>query len=307
MLITLCGSNGFGLGRELSRIVEAFVAAHGELAVERFDGEEARYEQMLGAIESVSFLSPKKMVIVRELSANKQAAEQIDKLLDVVSDDVELILVEPKPDKRGVYYKTLKKRTELQEFNELDERGLAQWLVGEAKTRDVTLSSSDAFYLVTRMGAHQQSLDNELTKLVAYNPAITKDTINLLTEASPQGTIFNLLDAAFVGDSKRALELYAGQRAQKVEPQAILAMIIWQMHIVALVHAAGSKPTDEIAADTKISPFVLGKSKTIAVKLTKKEIVQLLENLCELDQKLKTQTMDADEALKNLLITLGTP
>ncbi len=305
MVVTLSGSNGFGLRRELGRIVEAFVAEHGELAVEKFDGEEATYEHMLAAIESVSFLSPKKLVIIRELSTNKPAVEQVDTLLDAVTDSVNVIFVEPKPDKRSVYYKTLKKRTELQECNELDERGLAQWLVSEAKSRGATLSSSDAFYLVTRMGANQQLLDNELTKLVAYNPVITRDTINLLTEASPQGTIFNLLDTAFGGDTKRALSLYAAQRAQKVEPQAILAMIVWQMHIVALVHAAGQKSTDEIAGDTKISPFVLGKSKNIASKLTKKEVIKLLENLCELDAKLKSQTMDADEALKNLLISLG--
>ncbi len=305
MVVTLSGSNSFGLGRELGRLVETFVAEHGDLAVEKFDGEETTYEQVLGAIESVSFLSPKKLIVIRELSANKQAVEEIDKLLDAVSNSVDVIFVEPKPDKRSVYYKTLKKRTELQECNELDERGLAQWLVGEAKNRNATLSQSDAFYLVTRMGANQQLLDNELTKLASYNPKISRDTINLLTEASPQGTIFNLLDAAFAGDGKRALTLYAGQRAQKVEPQAILAMIIWQMHIVTLVHAAGTKSTDEIAADTKISPFVLGKSKNIANRLSKQEVIKLLDELCELDMKLKSQTMDADEALKNLLISLG--
>lgn len=305
MIITLAGPNSFLLRKNLSLLEDAFIKEHDELAVEKFDGEEATQAQMLGAIESVSLLSPKKLIIIRELSANKLVAEQIDTLLNAASDSVDVVFVEPKPDKRGVYYKTLKKRTELQEFAELDERRLAQWLVSEAKNRGAKLNPSDAFYLVTRMGTNQQLLDNELTKLAAYNPAITRDTINLLTEASPQGTIFNLLDAAFAGDSKRALALYGGQRAQKVEPQAILAMIVWQMHIVTLVHAAGTKGADEVAQDTKLSPFVLGKSKTIANKLAKKEVISLLENLCDLDMKLKSQTMDADEALKNLLIRLS--
>lgn len=305
MIVTLTGSNGFLLRKSLRQIQSDFIKEHGDLAVERFDGEEATYEQILGAIVSVSFLTPRKLVIIRGLSGNKQAAEQIDKLLDAASDSADLVFVEPKPDKRSVYYKTLKKRTDMQEFAELDERGLANWLMGEAKSRGATLSSPDAFYLVSRVGANQQLLDNELTKLTEYNSVITRDTIDLLTETSPQGNIFNLLDAAFAGDSKRALKLYADQRAQKEEPQKILAMIVWQMHVVALVHAAGPKSADEIARDTKMSPYTLGKAKNIARRLTKAEVIELLDNLCELDRKLKSQAMDADEALKNLLISLG--
>lgn len=305
MITTLTGPNNFLLRQNLSRLRSAFVAEYGELAVERVDGEEARYEDILGAIESVSFLTPRKLVIIRSLSANKPVAERIDKLLDAASDSVDVVYIEPKPDKRSVYYKTLRKRTDMQEFAELDERGLTQWLASEAKNRGARLSFADANYLVQRVGASQQLLENELMKLTEYSPDITRNSIDLLTEATPQGSIFNLLDAAFAGDTKRALKLYASQRAQKEEPQKILAMIIWQIHIVALVHANGRKSADEIARDTKMSPYVLSKSKTIASKLTKTELLSLLDELCELDKKLKSQTMDADEALKNLIISLG--
>ncbi len=305
MITTLTGPNNFLLREKINRIQGAFIKEHGDLAVERLDGEETTAEQIMGAIESVPFLSSKKLVIIRDLSANKPASEEIEKLLDATSDSVDVVFVESRPDRRGVYYKTLKKRTEMQEFTEPDERGLANWLAREAKKREAKLSSSDAFYLVNRVGANQQLLDNELAKLIDYNPEITKATIELLCEPTPQGTVFNLLDAAFAGDTKRALKLYSDQRAQKEEPLKILAMIVWQMHIVTLVHAAGNKSVDEIARDTKMSPFVLGKSQNIARKLSKTQVIGLLDELCELDYKLKSQSMDADEALKNLIISLG--
>ncbi len=72
--------------------------------------------------------------------------------------------------------------------------------------------SKDAKYLVMRVGANQQTLSNELAKLLSYDKAITRQTIDLLTEQTPQSTIFELLDAAFAGNSKKAMELYAEQR-----------------------------------------------------------------------------------------------
>jgi DNA polymerase-3 subunit delta len=304
MITSLVGSNNFALQKRLQGIVDLFIKKHGDLAIERLDGEEVTHQHVLGAIESMPFLASKKLVIIHSLSGNKQAAEQIKKLLDAASETVDIIFVEPKPDKRGVFYKALKKQTELEEFNEPDDRTLADWLVTEAKRREAILSASDANYLMQRVGLQQQLLENELSKLVAYNPKITRQTIDLLTDASAEGTIFNLLDAAFAGNKKRVLELYKSQRAQRVEPQAILAMIVWQLYPVAILRAAGDRSIDEVARDTKLNPFVLRKSKSIADKLTREELSDLLTVLTDLDRRFKSEPIDTDEALQYVLLTL---
>ncbi len=81
---------------------------HGALAVERLDGEEASYEQIIGAVESLPFLAEKKMVIVQDLSANKQAVEALEQIINLAGDTTDLVVVEPHPDKRAAYYKQLK-------------------------------------------------------------------------------------------------------------------------------------------------------------------------------------------------------
>jgi DNA polymerase-3 subunit delta len=304
MITTLTGVNSFELQKRLHEFVDDFVKEYGDLAVERIDGEEATYEQLQAAVESLPFLVEKKLVIIHSLGANKQASARLDQLLDKVSDTADVIFVEPKPDKRGVYYKMLKKRTDLQEFKELEEQGLSRWITEEAKAKGGQISSNDARYLVQRAGLNQQLLENELTKLVAYDPKITKTTIDLLTEPSPEGTIFNLLDAAFAGDKKRVLNLYKSQRAQKVEPQAMLAMLVWQLYPVTLMQAAGGRSIDEIAVDTRLNPFVLRKSKTIADRISREELGSLLGLLTDLDKRFKSEPIDADEALQYILLTL---
>jgi DNA polymerase-3 subunit delta len=304
MITTLTGANSFGLSQELRRLTDAFVAQHGDLALERADGQEAGFDKIREILTSLPFLASQKMVILREPSNNKQFAESAEQILGAVPDTTDVILVEPKIDKRLSYYKFLKKSTDFQEFPELDQNGLAVWLVETAKSQKGSLSLADARYLIERVGLNQQLLSNELDKLLIYNPQISRPTIDLLTEATPQSTIFQLLEAAFAGNTKRTLDLYAEQRALKVEPPQIIAMLAWQLHVLSVIKLAGDGSADQIAKDAKLNPFVVRKSQSIANKLSQGEVRQLVTNLLEIDTASKRTNLDADEALQHYLLSL---
>jgi DNA polymerase-3 subunit delta len=305
MVTVLTGENSFMLQQELRRIVGGFVAEHTDMALEQLDGEEAEYDRMREALQSLPFLSSKKLVVLRKPSANKQFAEAAETLLTELSDSTDVLIIEPKPDKRTSYFKFLKKHTELTDYPELDVPQLAKWLVQTAKEQTGNLSISDATYLVERVGANQQLLSNELAKLLQYDTNITRTTIDLLTERTPQSTIFELLDAALAGHSKKALELYHEQRSMKVEPQQILALLGWQLHILALVKTAGERDPGEIARDAKLNPFVVRKSQGIVRRMTLAELKKLIHEVLNLDIRLKSESIDADEALQNLILTLN--
>ena len=289
----------------LQRRVTGFVAEHTDMGLERLDGEEASFDRMREALESLPFLASRKLVLLQSPSANKEFLEKATDLLKEVPETTDVLIIEPKLDKRTAYYKFLKKSTDFQEFNELDELGLSKWLVQMAKERGGTLSQTDARYLVERVGANQQLLANELAKLLNYDPKITRQTIDLLTDLTPQSTIFELLDAALAGKTQRALELYAEQRAMKVEPQQILALLAWQLHVLALVKVAGERDAGAIAREAKLNPFVVRKSQGVARRLSLAEVKQLVHNTLELDIRLKSEPVDADEALQTLLLQLA--
>jgi DNA polymerase III delta subunit len=146
---------------------------------------------------------------------------------------------------------------------------------------------------------------HELDKLLIHNPKITRQTIELLTEPTPQSTIFELLEAAFNGNARRAMALYDEQRAMKVEPQQIIAMIAWQLHIIALVKTAGQRSPDQIAKEAKISPFVVKKTASVARKIPPAEFKLLLQDLLKIDTRLKRESLDADEVLQHYLLQLA--
>ncbi|HVX48048.1 MAG TPA: DNA polymerase III subunit delta [Candidatus Saccharimonadales bacterium] len=305
MTITLSGENGFGLAQALRRLTDDFVAEHGDLALERIDCEESSLDKIREAVTGLPFLAGKKMVVLRAPSTNKQFVEQAEQILEQVPETNDLVLVEPKPDKRTAYYKFLKKQTDFREFPEMDQHGLAAWLVAESKQKGGSLSQADARYLVERVGPDQQLLSNELEKLLLYDSKIDRRTIDLLTDPAPQSTIFQLIETAFAGNHKKALDLYAEQRAQKVEPAQIIAMLAWQLHVLAVVKAAGNRPAEAIAKEAKLNPFVVRKSQAVARKLSLSELKKLINDLLKIDVAVKRISIDADEALQHYLLTLG--
>ncbi len=305
MIITLTGTNDFTRRAELSKLTREFIAAHGDFAVERFDGDEDDASVMRASVTSVPFLSERKLVILFAPGHQKAWADHIEDTFKSVADSTDLLIIEPKLDKRLSYYKTLKKSTDFREFGELDGAGLAHWATDYAKTVGGSLAPGDARLLVDRIGPNQQMLEQELRKLVSYEPNVTKTSIELLTEPAPQSTVFELLDAAFNGNAQRAFALYKEQRALKIEPQAIIAMLAWQLHVLALIKTADNRSAEDIAREAKINPYVVKKSQALARRLSLAQLKKLVADLLALDTDLKSKTIDADEALQNYLIALS--
>jgi DNA polymerase-3 subunit delta len=307
MIITLTGPNSFGLQHELHTIVAAFLAEHDAMGLERIDGEEAEFDRLSEALTSLPFLANKKLVVLRTPGSNKKFVEKAAELLADIPESTDLVIVEPKLDKRGAYYKMLKKVTEYREFPELDVNGLARWASGQARAAGGSLSPADGRFLVERVGVNQQLLANEIDKLMLNSPDISRATIELLTEPTPQSTIFELLEAAFNGNAKRTMALYHEQRAMKVEPPQIIAMLAWQLHIIALVKTAGSRSPESIAKEAKVSPYVVKKTGAIARKITPGQFKQLLQGLLKIDTRLKREALDADEVMQHYLLQLASP
>lgn len=293
------------LRAELRQITEAFLTEFGDMGLERLDGEEAAYDRMREALESMPFLAPKKLVVLRNPGSNKEFVENAEKLITNLPDTTDLIIIETRPDKRTAYYKLLAKMTDLKEFPQLDEYALKQWLQQAAKERGGSIDSAVAGYLIDCVGADQMMLSNELQKLLNYDKNVSKQTIDLLCERSPKSTIFELLDAALTGKQKQMMQLYAEQRSLRVEPQQIIAMLAWQLHILALVSTAGQRSDAEIAKAAKLNPYVVSKTRRLAAKLSRSDVKQMIHKLAELDTESKTSSIDVDDALQAYLLTIS--
>ncbi len=304
MIYILSGNNHYAIKQKLSELKAKFVTYNGDLQIENYDGAEVNIAQITNSLRTVSLFSSPKLIIIDELSANSSLPQDLEAWLGQVDELTTLILVEKNIDKRSSTYKTLKKQPNFIEYKVVVANELASWVIEYTKQKNGNISSQDARYLCERIGENQMKLAHELDKLVVYDQQITRDNIDLLTEQSPNSTIFNLIDCIFSGKLDKAMQIYDDQKAQQVAPQAIMGMIIWQLHIICVCLAGANKSAAEIAAQTGINNYVISKNQSLATKIGLQNAKEILNLACEIDIKSKNQTFDIDRAIKHFILRL---
>jgi DNA polymerase III subunit delta len=302
MVQTFTGKNAFLLSSALSKTINKFEIEAGRFAVERIDASETEFDNIIQSVQSLPFISPQKLVIITSLQANKVMMERIEELIERVADGVDVILVDPNLDKRKSSYKLLQKHTKLTEFSDLDFRGLTIWIAKYSEEQDAKMDSRTAQYLLERVGANQQQLAREIEKLALYDKEITKSTINELTEASVQSTIFNLLEAVFSRNINRAMKLYEEQRSAQIDPHYIIAMFTWQLQNLAQAVYDDTKTESSLVAAGQ-SPYTARKSLQLARHVSKARVKKMIIELSELDAESK-KSVDVDEALKLYILSV---
>jgi len=295
MVVVLTGVNTFALHKYMQEFTRDFQQKSGD-SIERFDGSEmTNADLVIDAVRSVSFLEPRKLVIVRDFAQNKDILEKIESLVEQTADTTDLLLVDHKLDKRTVAYKYLKKATDMHVFDVLSPYDLERWLATEAKKNQISITSSDSRYLIERVGTNQELLHSELIKLSLTKKPINKELIDEMVEPTPQSKVFDMLEALFSGDAKKAEELYKDQRAQGEEPQKLLGMITWQLQQLTL---AVFSPDKSVTALTKVgmSPYGAKKTLRLASNITPDDMRFFISELARIDYISKTSA-DIESAL----------
>ena len=300
MIKVLTGKNSYALQDELQRIVSAFKKEHGD-SIERFDGSElASTDGLLDAVRSISFLEPRKLVVVRDFAQSKELMDKIEEVIAQVADTTDVLFVDQKLDKRTAGYKFFQKNVDVKDYKLMQEYESAGWLASEAKNRDARLSTANAKYLVARVGNDQLRLEQELRKLVISGGEITKARINELTDAQPQSKVFDMLDALFQGELDKAWKLYRDQRAQGEDPHKIIAMITWQLSQLTLAVHAPMKTVDTLKS-AGVSPYDAQKLLRMSKNISKQQLRSYINELATIDEQIKTSA-DVKSALETYFV-----
>lgn len=305
MIVAFIGDNGHVREQAAAEYIAGFVGIHSAMAVDRYAAEELDIATLTDAVSTIPFLSPRRLVLVRDFGTNKVLVEHLESIASSVADTTDLVIIERHIDGRSKYLTQLKKIADVREFAQLDGDDLIAWIIEETKRLGGSISRAIAMQLVDRVGTNQQLIANELAKLVLFDSVVSKESVQDLTTYTPQSSIFAMLDAAFAGNVAQALSLYGEQRTQGMEPLAILGMITWQLHALSMVRAAGNMPVQEIASRAKMSPFVVRKNQSNARRISDQKFIKLLEQAINTDKLIKTTHVDTDDAMQTLILSFA--
>lgn len=260
MITVFSGDNNF----EIERALQARVAAFDGVA-EKLDGSTLELRQLPDLLMGGTLFASSRLVVIRNLSENKSLWTDFSDWLGRVSDDVQLVLVEAKLDKRTKTYKELKKVADVQDYAAWTERDSAkaeQWVACEAEAQGLALDRKSAQVLVARVGADQWGLYHALEKLSVLD-AVTPQVIEEVIELSPTESVFNLFEAALRGNGAQ-VQVMIRTLALNEDPYRLFGLLSGQAFQLAALSVADDDAN--VAKDVGAHPFALSKLAPYAKK-----------------------------------------
>lgn len=298
MIYFLTGENWYAREQAL----RALIARSGG-AAEFLDVEKLTVEGLRETLSAQTLFATERCIVLRQPSENKTLWEALGEIK--VADDITLILTEEKPDKRTKTYKALKKQATTKDFPNWTERdaGFAtEWLLSEAKTRDIPLKTRDAKLVIERLGANQGRLAGALEKLSLMDE-ITLESIEASIESYAVDNVFILLETALRGDISKVQSTTKNLR-QTEDAYRVFGLLSSQLvQLAALVYS--SEPPNEVARAIGAPPFVLSKLAPFAARLPGSDMRQLLEWAASTDMNMKSIAIEPWVLVEQLLLKIA--
>jgi DNA polymerase-3 subunit delta len=296
------GPNTFASRRKLQEMVETYVTKSGsDFGLERIDGKEASYDQIIAAMQASPFLAKTRLVIIENLSANKSAVERVLAALDAIPDTTVAVFHEGEADQRTTYFKTMSKLPKAVKFDKLGQSQLLSWTKREVEKLGGTIERPALNALVEAVGDDQWRLEQEVNKLVNFAPAVTLENVKNLVSTSSTESIFDLVDAMSAGNTKRALAVYRGLIGERTNEVYILTMVTWQLRNLLLAKTSGMSNSGELAKAAGMSPFVAGKALQKGKSLSEEMLKQAFMESVEADYTIKSGQGTAEQVVEDLI------
>ncbi len=298
MITVLTGDNSFELNEALHTLITSF-----DGRAEKVDGSEIEYKNIPDLLMGGTLFAEKRLVIIKDLSTNKSVWERLPEWLPRLSDDIHLVLVDSKPDKRTVAYKELKKIADVKEFVAWGDRdrGVAEnWLAKRAESLGIKLDKKLVVQIVARVGLDQWQLASALEKLSLLDD-ITSETIEATIESSPSENVFQLFETALEGHPKKVHDMIKNLELTE-DPYKLFALLSSQVFQLAAV--ANAREGDDPLKDFAIHPYVASKLARHAKRVGAAGSLRILKSFAQADADMKISKADPWILIERALISV---
>jgi DNA polymerase-3 subunit delta len=306
MILLLRGEDSYRSRTKLRSICQAYLEKPGaELNFIRL-ATPFTEDEFENAVFSAPFLSRSRLVVVEDLLGTKSSlAERVTARLEGIPASTIIIFYESLvPDGRLKPFQIVKKIAKSEEFPLLQGRALSDWVKRRAAELDSQISPRVTELLVRAVGPDLWRMDMEIQKLIAYNPEITAESVELLVKSEQIGDIFALVDA--IGEKRRpqALQIAHLLLSTGGTEFYLLTMIARQLRNIMLAKDLMERKFQVklIAEKVGLHPFVAEKACKQAANFDMQSLRSMYEEILAADLRLKNT--GAEPALElDLLIS----
>lgn len=280
-------------------------------AISIYDLEETPLEKALEDLDTYSFLTTKKVIIIKSIDTinqeeNKKDIEHLYQYLDSPNPDNLLIICAKKLNNTLKITKELKKKTKYIEIS-VNAKDFAK-----KELRDYRLENSTLELLLEYCKDDITKLQNECIKLKNYKieeKEITKKDIEeICLEKLGDSTqlTFEFSRSLAERNKKQALLNYKKLLNYNIEPLNIIGLLASQIRIMYQVKVLEDKrfTTNEIADTLKEKPFRITKTRELTRYYTDKELLGLIIKLQEIDIRIKTTDINPNALIELFILNI---
>lgn len=309
MIYIIHGEDDFLSYERLRKNKENFVKKHGDLGISFYDENDADIKKILDDIESLPFLTQKKLIVLENLidKWNKDDKKKFIELSEKFPESSVVIFFERKKvNTRDAIIKSVPSQNILL-TPKLYGYEINNWIEKKLKEKGYTIDKTSASKLASLVGGESRTLDKELKKLMALKhkeKKINQEDVELLVKAQLDTNIFNLTDALAGKDLKTSQKIVKNIHESGESLQSIIGMIAFQFRNIIFLKIAEKEniQKDILLKKTGIHPFVHQKTSAQLKNFTYEDLKEIYNLITTLDLDIKTGKKEDAVAL-DLLIT----
>jgi DNA polymerase-3 subunit delta len=297
------GDDSFLISQTISIFKKTVITELEDLNYNYFDGESQNISLVLNACNGLPFASKKKLVIAKLQNP-------------LLKDDFELLkmyLSNPNPTTVLLLVSQVLDKTKLTNFEEidcskLDQNTLLKLIASRFNNYGKSITRSAGILLAQKTDNNAMKVVNEITKLNFYvsGDIVTDDDVNQLVSDSFDLNIYNLTNALAEKNSTLTLKILNDMLWAKTEPSQIIGAISNSFKRMFISIISTGHTNEQIAQELKVKPYAIVKAKQTAQKFSVKNLKRINELLEEIDFKLKSGKMSAENCVYYLIFNILT-
>ncbi len=298
------------LNNEISKIIKNNDFTNAEINI--YDIEETLLEKALEDLDTYSFLSEKKVVIIKNIESIKESEfekdiEHLIKYIDNPNPDNLLIITARKLKSDLKLSKKLKTKCQISKI-EVNPKTFIKQQFKDYKISQDTINLLEEYCL-----GDMTKIYNECEKLKNYKSKekeITKeDIIELVMKklGDSKDLVFSFTRSLAERDRKTSLKKYKELLTYNIEPLSFIGLLAGQIRIIYQVKILEKRNLrDKEIADIleEKSDYRIKKTREITRMYSEEELLNLMKKLSEIDLKIKTVDTNPNQEIELFIINI---
>lgn len=270
-----------------------------------FDGYKTPLYEIVNDASTLPFMAEKKVVVIKNsyfLTTEspklefEQSFNELEEYLDNENKDVVLIfsVVTSKLDDRRALVKKIKEKSKIYALDNVSKKDLPRVVRQMFDKQEMSISTDALNEFIKRCGEDMYLISSEIDKLSCYKKEIELKDIDLMISKKLEDNVFDMIDGIFSKKLDKVFSVYYDLKVNNNEPLTLISLIASQVRFMYQVMVLKDKGYSEnnIANELSCHPYRAKVALEKVYHLNKMDLTSILEELSDLDIKIKSGEID---------------